>query len=94
VIRTEGQWFKDEHGRTLILRGVNVGGSSKVPAQPDGATHLREGFLDHRNVSFEGRPFPVEDAREHLTRLRNWGLTVLRLVVTWEAIPKDENATI
>jgi|GEM_PF-5850215 len=26
---TEGAWFKDEAGRTLILRGANVSGSSK-----------------------------------------------------------------
>jgi hypothetical protein len=85
MIHIKGSWFKDEYGRTLILRGVNLGGSSKVP-YPDGATHVREGFYDHRNVSFIGRPFPLEEAGEHLARLRAWGLTFLRLLVTWEAI--------
>lgn len=86
MIRTAGPWFKDEEGRTLILRGVNLGGSSKVPFQPNGATHIREGFFEHRNVSFVGRPFPLADAAEHLARLREWGLTFLRLLITWEAI--------
>jgi len=85
VICIDGAHFKDEHGRTLLLRGVNLGGSSKVP-WPDGATHLGAGFFDHRNVSFVGRPFPLDEADEHLERLSAWGLTCLRLVVPWEAI--------
>ncbi|MBN1484134.1 MAG: cellulase family glycosylhydrolase, partial [Chloroflexia bacterium] len=82
----DGPWFKDEHGRTLLLRGLNLGGSSKMPYRPDGATHRREGFFQHRDVSFVGRPFPLEEADEHFSRLRAWGLTFLRFLVTWEAI--------
>lgn len=85
-MRTEGIWFKDEAGRTLLLRGVNLGGSTKVPFTPDGATHRREGFYDHRQVSFVGRPFPLDEADEHLARLKAWGFTFLRFLITWEAV--------
>src|SRR5437588_8966003 len=89
MIHIEGSYFKDELGRTRILRGVNLGGSSKVPFGPNGATHMRDGFFEHRPVSFVGRPFPLEEADEHFARLREWGLTFLRFLVTWEAIEHE-----
>lgn len=85
-MKISGPWLKDEHGRTRMLRGVNLGGSSKVPAQPDGATHRRDGFFDHQQVSFVGRPFPMRDAEKHFARLRHWGFNCLRFIITWEAI--------
>jgi hypothetical protein len=86
MIIIDGNTVKDEHGRTLILRGVNLGGSSKIPFKPNGATWNSEGFFDHREVSFVGRPFPFEEADEHLGRLKEWGFTFLRFLITWEAV--------
>jgi hypothetical protein len=86
MLKIHGDWFRDEHGRRVLLRGVNLGGSSKVPASPDGATYRSEGFFNHREVSFVGRPFPLAKADEHFRRLRRWGLTFLRFIITWEAI--------
>ena len=86
MIKLDGRFFKDEYGRTLLLRGVNLGGSSKVPLTPNGATWNKDGFYDHRSVSFAGRPFPLAEADEHFSRLRAWGFTFLRFLVTWEAI--------
>lgn len=86
ALRIDGAEFRDHSGRTVLLRGINVAGSSKVPYRPDGATHRKESLADPRHVSFIGRPFPLEEANEHFRRLRGWGFNFLRLLITWEAI--------
>jgi len=85
-LKIKNEWFIDEEGRSVLLRGVNLGGSSKVPATPNGATHIKTDFTDHRNISFVGRPFPLKEADEHYKRLKHWGFNCLRFLVTWEAI--------
>ncbi len=76
-IHVDGTAFKDDQGRSLILRGVNLGGTSKIPARPSS---------DPQTVSYVGRPFPLAQADEHFRRLQSWGLTFERLIVPWEAI--------
>ncbi len=81
-----GGWFIDGKGRHTLLRGVNLGGSTKMPFRPNGATHLGTDFERWAEVSFVGRPFPLAEADEHLRRLTHWGFNVLRLLITWEAV--------
>jgi len=75
-MKRTGNLITDDLGRTLILRGVNLGGSSKIPYSKN----------DAEGISFVGRPFPLEEAEEHFSNLRDWGLTFTRFIITWEAL--------
>ena len=84
-LHIDGEKFIDHEGRQVILRGVNLGGDCKLP-YPGGGTQHPSDFSDHREVSFIGRPFPLDEADEHFSRLAHWGFNCLRLLTSWEAI--------
>ena len=85
MVKTGDNWFLDNQNRKILFRGISLSGSSKVPF-PDGATHFKTDFKNHRDVSFIGRPFPLEEASKHFDRLKHWGFNFIRFVVPWEAL--------
>ena len=91
-IHTLDNSFVDSHGRTLLLRGVNLSGSSKAPLNEP--SYVREALWEsgeNGDGTFIGRPLCLEDgsADVHLARLRGWGFNVLRYPVTWEALEHE-----
>lgn len=74
----EGGVLRDEHGRDILLRGVNTGGRSKwdpfVPFPID---------LETTDLEFEAL------AHEFFLRVRTWGLDTVRLPFSWEALEPD-----
>jgi len=68
----------DNEGRVLILRGCNLGGSTKVPVADTGG-----------KISFTGKPFPLDDAQARFAEMKKWGLRFNRLVIPWEALEHE-----
>lgn len=78
--------FRDDHGRQVTLRGINMAGDAKYPSNPHQPSHVPLDFFDGDTVNFHSRPFPREDAHLHYSRLKRWGYNTIRFVFTWEAI--------
>lgn len=86
-IHASSAYFRLNDGRTILLRGVNLSSSAKTPVGQPGAK--LDGFWETAksgDMSFVGRVLDLEQADEHLLRLKSWGFNCLRYVVTWESI--------
>ncbi|KAL8960099.1 MAG: hypothetical protein Q9193_003142 [Seirophora villosa] len=85
-LHIQGRTFRDTANREVTLRGINVAGDAKFPTSPNLPSNRSEHFYDGDNVSFLDRPFSVDEAHVHFSRLKRWGYTLIRYIFTWEAI--------
>ena len=73
-LTAEGTRLVDTHGRTVSLRGVNAGGRSK--------------FAPFAPFDFDDGDYDAALA-EYLDRAEGWGINVLRVPFTWEAVEPE-----
>jgi endoglycosylceramidase len=79
----DGRALRDASGRQVLLRGINVGGRSKLP--PFFPFEFRESGQPDQ----AGAP-PFDGAlAQYAERICGWGLNVVRLVWIWEALEPE-----
>lgn len=92
LLHVDGGRLLDKKGRKVTLKGINVDSAMKIPVTPfmpsyyGNTSSPGDIFFDGDNVSFVGRPFPLEEAEQHFRRIKSWGFNTIRYLVTWEAI--------
>ena len=85
---TDGKYFKDENNRTVVLRGVNLAGTSKIPPF---LPLPKRGGVAPMTVDSQQVPDTVNynfSANSDFTELDSlpvWGMNVIRLLFVWEA---------
>lgn len=82
----DGRTFRDTQNREVTLRGINVAGDAKFPALPDVPSNTSDNFFEGDDLSFVGKPFSIDEAHTHFSRLKRWGYNTMRYVWTWEAV--------
>ncbi|CAI5759822.1 unnamed protein product [Candida verbasci] len=88
----QGHFINSKTKQRILLKGINIDSQTKIPTKPYMPSYEGDSsdpnniFFDGDNVSFIGRPFPIEEAKDHLQRIKNWGYNTIRYLITWEAI--------
>lgn len=83
-LRRCGLYLCDENGRIALPNGTGFANCKLPQGKPSHCA--ADEFFRRDDITYVGRPFPLDEADEHLGRLASWGLRLLRLVVVWEAL--------
>ena len=91
LIYSQGQWIiqsnhtnKSNSKQIIRFRGINL--PAKTPNKPNKRTKNDDIPTPQSNISFINKPFPLNSAHEHFARISKYGINLLRLTVTWEAV--------
>ena len=79
----DGRDFRDSAGRSVILRGVNTGGRSKL------APFFPFPFAESGIAGQETAPPFAEASETYVARIEEWGLNTVRLPLIWEAVEPE-----
>ena len=93
VIDDTGKLRERDTGRVFHMNGINFASNTKLPHYPCQHTHLHPdvcGLYDSADtISFVGKPFPIHQAFEHISRIKQCGYNTIRLVTTWESLEHE-----
>lgn len=80
-----GTWFRDEHSRYLLFRGVNFASRSKLPP------YLPLSPLEIKEISNLNLQNEIQAMRVELDLLKKLGFNVVRLLISWKALEPVPN---
>ena len=80
-----GSWFRDEHARYVLFRGVNFASRSKLPP------YLPIAPLDAKVLTPADLKKEIESVKPQLDLMNNLGFNVVRLLISWKAIEPRPN---
>lgn len=92
-IDSNGKFREKDTGRIFHMHGINFACNTKMPKTPKQTTDMRPDdcgfFNDADTVTFVGKPFPLSEGYQHITRIKQCGFNTIRFVTTWEAIEHE-----
>lgn len=80
-----GSWFRDEHGRYILFRGVNFASRSKLPP------YLPISPLETKDLSELDLNKEIQLVKHELDLLKNLGFNIVRLLISWKALEPRPN---